>query len=122
MVEPCLRSLAHKGRLTEISSAVKERQVCFDLIDFYRRELSLLGINSLALDACACAEILRTLTPGFESSALHPPIAGINRYPLKDAITAYEQVLSRSVTSKAILAPKIYIGEDQTMESIKAVS
>lgn len=106
MFEPCLKSLAHKGCLTEISAPAKERQVCFDLIDFYRRELRLFGINSLTLDARACASILLTLTPGFESGALHPPVAGINRYPLQDAITAYEQVLNRSATGRVMLAPK----------------
>ena len=106
MFEPCLKSLAEKGRLSEISSPAKERRVCFDLLDFYRRESRLFGINSLALDARACAEILGTLTPGFEAGALRPPVAGINRYSLQDTIAAYEQVLNRSATGRVMLAPK----------------
>ncbi|BAY50550.1 putative oxidoreductase (plasmid) [Scytonema sp. HK-05] len=106
MFELCLQSLADKGRLTEISSPAKERRVCFDLIDFYRQESRLFGVNSLALDARACAEILGTLTPGFEAGALRPPVAGINRYSLQDAITAYEQVLNRSAIGRVMLAPK----------------
>ena len=106
MFEPCLQSLAHKGRLTEISSPAKERRVGFDLIDFYHRESRLFGVDSRALDACACASILGRLTPGFEAGALRPPVAGINRYSLQDAITAYEQVLNRSATGKVMLAPK----------------
>lgn len=105
MVEPCLKSLAPRGRLTEISSPAKERRVCFDLIDFYHRESRLLGVDSRALDAQACAEILGMLTPGFESGVLHPPVAGIHRHSLQDAIAAYEQVLNRSVTGKVMLAP-----------------
>jgi len=106
MFEPCLQSLAHKGRLTEISSPAKERRVGFDLIDFYHRESRLFGVDSRALDARACASILGRLTPGFEAGALRPPVAGINRYSLQDAITAYEQVLNRSATGKVMLAPK----------------
>lgn len=105
MVEPCLKSLAHKGRLTEISAPAKDRQVCLDLIDFYHREARLLGVDSRVLDARACAEILGKLTPGFESGALRAPAAGINRHPLQEAIKAYEQVLNRSVTGKVTLTP-----------------
>lgn len=106
MFEPCLKSLADKGRLIEISSPAKERRVSFDLIDFYHQQARVFGVDSRALDASACAEILGTLTPGFEAGALRPPVAGINRYSLKDAITAYEQVLNRSVTGRVTLAPK----------------
>ncbi len=105
MFEPSLKSLAHKGRLIEISSSAKERRVNFDLIDFYHQEARVFGVDSRVLDARACAEILGKLAPGFESGALRPPIAGINRYPLKDAIAAYEQVLNRSATGKVMLAP-----------------
>ena len=105
MVEPCLKSLAHKGRITEISSPAKNRQVCFDLVDFYHRESRLLGVDSRTLDAQACAEILGRLAPGFEASALRPPAAGINRHPLQEARAAYEQVLNRSITGRVTLAP-----------------
>lgn len=93
MFEPCLRSLAHKGRLVEISSPAKERRVSFDLIDFYHRESRLLGVDSRKLGAIECASILEALTEGFECHALRPPAAGIHAYPLKEAIAAYEQVL-----------------------------
>ena len=105
MVEPCLKSLAHKGRLTEISAPAKDRQVCFDLIDFYHRESRLLGVDSRVLEAWACAEILGMLTPGFEAGVLYAPAAGITRHPLQEAIIAYEQVLNRSVTGRVTLAP-----------------
>lgn len=106
MFEPCLKALAHKGRLVEISSPARERRVSFDLIDFYHQEARILGVDSRALDASACAEILGKLAPGFELGALRPPAAGINRYPLKDAIAGYEQVLNRTATSRVMLAPK----------------
>jgi len=102
MFEPCLKTLALKGRQIEISSPLDNRQVCFDLLDFYRRELKLLGVNSLSADAIACGDILAQLTPGFEKAKLHPPLIG-QSYPLQDAVIAYEQVLNRTVAGKVIL-------------------
>jgi NADPH:quinone reductase-like Zn-dependent oxidoreductase len=102
MFEPCLKTLALKGRQIEISSPLDNRQVCFDLLDFYRRELKLLGVNSLSADAIACGDILAQLTPGFKKAKLHPPLIG-QSYPLQDAVIAYEQVLNRTVAGKVIL-------------------
>jgi len=105
MVELCLQALQHRGRLVEISSPAQERRVTFDLIDFYHQEARLLGVDSRALDVIACAEILRQLAPGFESKALRPPTAGVQGYPLQDAIVAYEQVLNRAVKGRVALTP-----------------
>jgi NADPH:quinone reductase-like Zn-dependent oxidoreductase len=54
MFEPALKSLAHRGRLVEISS-LGDRRVSFDLIDFYHNESRLFGVNTLARDAIASA-------------------------------------------------------------------
>lgn len=104
MVEPCLKSLSHRGRLVEISAPAKERRVSFDLIDFYHRESHLIGIDSRSLDATACTQILTTLTPGFETNALHP-IGDIHAYPLQAVVAAYEQVLDRKVAGRVLLTP-----------------
>jgi NADPH:quinone reductase-like Zn-dependent oxidoreductase len=105
MVETCLRALQPKGRLVEISAPAKERRVSFDLIDFYHQEARLLGVDSRSLDVGACAEVLRQLTPGFESKALRPPATGVQAYPLQDAIAAYEQVLNHTATGRVTLTP-----------------
>ncbi len=104
MFEPCIRSLAHKGRLLEISSPAKDRRVSFDLIDFYHREARLLGVDSRKLGVVECAAILKELTPGFETNALFPPSSGIQEYPLAEAVTAYEQVL-KGGAGRVMLAP-----------------
>ena len=52
MLEPCLNALATRGRLVEIT-ATSQRRVEFDLLDFYRRELTLRGVNTLFLDSTA---------------------------------------------------------------------
>jgi len=106
MVEPCLKSLAHKGRLIEISAPANDRRVSFDLIDFYHREARLIGVDSRALDASACAKILTALTPGFASGALRATAAELHRYPMEEAIAAYEQVQNRRVPGRVLLAPQ----------------
>ena len=63
------------------------------------------GIDSLALDACACATILRELLPGFASGRLRPlPIAERACYPLERAKDAYRTV--QSITrDRVVLLP-----------------
>src|SRR5580700_2265733 len=90
LFEPCLKTLGQLGRQLNITS-VGDRRVCFDLLDFYHRRLSLFGVDSRAYDTEASAAILERLTPGFESAALKPiPIA--KRFSLNEAVQAYTQV------------------------------
>jgi NADPH:quinone reductase len=63
MFEACLVSLAHKGRLVEISSPAKERRVSFDLIDFYHRESRLIGFDSRKFGVVESGSILAQLAP-----------------------------------------------------------
>lgn len=106
MVKACLESLAPQGRLVEITANVKEPDVTFNILDFYRRQLRLLGVNSLEFDVTACAAILTELADGFETKALRPPTS-IEAYQLEDVVKAYEQVQNRSTSSKVVLTPKI---------------
>lgn len=100
--EPCLKSLAPRGRLVEITTS--QRQVSFDLLDFYRRELRLFGVNTLSLDGPAAARILDALRPGFEAGVLRAP-AIAERYPLDEAAHAYERV--GSAKGKVLLIPEL---------------
>lgn len=104
MVLRAITALAPRGRLTEISVPPKQQQVTIDLLDFYRRQLRLLGVNSLDWNAQNCADILEALTPGFEENALHLTTP-IQSYGMTEAIKAYEQVLARSTPSKIVLKP-----------------
>ena len=49
--------------------------------DLYRREASIVGVNSLLHSAVECGELLRRLTPHFESGALRAP-ERLQRHPL----------------------------------------
>ena len=102
MVLKALSVLAPGGRLTELSVPPKQQYVNIDLLDFYRRRLRLLGVNSLDWDAQNCADILEALTPGFEENALHLATP-IQSYGIAEARKAYEQVLARSTPSKVVL-------------------
>ncbi len=90
MIETALKIAAHRGRVVEISGG-KDRRVSFDIIDFYRTELQLFGVDSLKRDLVAASETLRKLAPGFESGALLPPQVG-TVLPLERAREGYELV------------------------------
>jgi NADPH:quinone reductase len=96
-----LSALARRGRMVAISS-VGERHVTFDLVDFYHQELRLIGVDSLALDAGECADILDRLAEGFRTGALAPPLVG-REYTLEAARTAYIDVAHGTTVGKVVL-------------------
>jgi NADPH:quinone reductase len=87
------QAMAHGGRHILISTV--ERPVPFDIFTFYRGEHTLVGVDSLALDACASAALLRQLLPGFADGQLRP-LAMVESacYPLERARDAYHTVHS----------------------------
>jgi len=91
--EDANQALAIRGR--QIFIATIERSVPFDIFAFYRGQHAFFGIDSLDLDAAACAQILDRLAPDFESGALRPfPVEPANTYPLGEARRAYKSVLA----------------------------
>jgi len=100
--EPLLEALADGGRLG-VYSAVAGREVTLDLFNFYRRRLSLLGINTVGPPASEGARILTELRPLFETKALRPhPV--LERYPLSEAARAYQRVAAGGAP-KVVLIP-----------------
>lgn len=102
MFEPALLSLAHKGRLVEISSTGR-RRVDFDLIDFYHNESRIFGADSRKLGAVASAAILNELASKFEDETFSPPVIAAT-YPLESAQTAYEAV-AHGTSGRVVLTP-----------------
>ena len=100
LFEPCLRTLDQLGRQVNITS-VGDRRVCFDLLDFYHRRLSLFGVDTRAYDSEASAAILEQLTPGFEAGALKP-IPIMKRFSLKEAREAFTAVNDGTLHGKAV--------------------
>ena len=105
MLENSLWTLSRRGRLVAISAPPKQANICFDLRDFYHRELRLFGVDSRAFDAGQCGQILATLAPLFENNQILPP-AAIATYPLAQAADVYEQVRSRNATSHPVFNPR----------------
>lgn len=103
MVPKALSALAPGGRLTEITVPPKQPQASIDLLNFYRLQLQLIGVNTLEWTAKDCAAILALLNPGFEAQALRASGA-INPQSLEQAAQAYEQVVNHS-KSKVVLIP-----------------
>jgi NADPH:quinone reductase len=57
MFRSALTCLALRGRLVEIA-ATGQREVSFDLVDFYHNESRLFGVDTLKRDLAASAQIL----------------------------------------------------------------
>jgi NADPH:quinone reductase-like Zn-dependent oxidoreductase len=62
LFEVGLKSLGPNGRQVNIT-AVGTTRVSFDLLDFYRRQLTLFGVNTSLFDTVASGDILDGLKP-----------------------------------------------------------
>jgi NADPH:quinone reductase len=102
MFEPCLKSLALRGRHVAIASNPDPR-VSFNLVDFYHRESRLFGVDSLKLSFEETAAILRGLTSGIEDGTFPPPAVKVRGF--SDALEAYRLVNEGKVREKQILVP-----------------
>lgn len=90
---------------TQILISTPDRSVPFDIMAFYRRDLHMLGVDSLKLNASQCADIFRTLLPGFEDGGLKAfPVADESVWPLDSAVPAYLKVLAGSM-DRIVLRP-----------------
>jgi NADPH:quinone reductase-like Zn-dependent oxidoreductase len=90
MFRTALACLAPRGRLIEIS-ATGQREVTFNLADFYHNEGRIFGVDTLKLDLTAAGDILEALRPGFEDGDYSPPsIAQV--FKLADVAAAYQAV------------------------------
>jgi NADPH:quinone reductase-like Zn-dependent oxidoreductase len=99
-----LETIAHGGRLVVMAS-VGERRVSFDLIDFYRRELRLFGVDPSNVNAAEAGRILELLELGFLTGLLRPPPIGA-RFPLARAREAYEAVARGDAGGRVVLVPQ----------------
>jgi len=97
-----LRSLAARGRQVAISSAAQP-EVSFSLLEFYRNQWTLHGVNTLELSLDDAARGLNAMRPGFESGMLRPP--HIRSYTLDDYRAAYEAVQAGTRGDKVVLTP-----------------
>ena len=97
-----LQALAIRGRMIVISR-IGGKDVTLDLFNLYRRQLSIIGVDSAQAPADQCARVLETLRPGFESGALQPPRVD-EQFPLERASEAYTRAEKVS-GQKLVLVP-----------------
>src|SRR5271157_3305898 len=103
MFRSALSCLALRGRLVEITST-GQREVSFDLVDFYHNESRLFGVDTLKRDLRASAEVLSVLTPGFVAGDYHAaPIA--ETCGLGEAQEAYRKVAA-GASGRVVLRPQ----------------
>jgi NADPH:quinone reductase-like Zn-dependent oxidoreductase len=102
--EAALNSLGVGSRQVNITP-VGDRRVCFDLLDFYHRQLTLFGVDSAKLDIVACGNILESLRPGFEDGRLTPPEIA-RTCSLDEVIEAHRQVADGTAKGKIVLTFK----------------
>jgi len=90
---------------TQVLISTIERAVEFDILAFYRRNLQMLGVDTLKLTAAQCAEILNSLLPGFDDGTLKTfEVESTTMLPLEAAADAYRKVLAGSM-ERVVLAP-----------------
>jgi NADPH:quinone reductase len=92
-----------RGRLIEIA-ATGQREVSFDLADFYHNESRLFGVDTLKRDLTASAQVLEALTPGFVAGDYRAaPIA--ETCALREAQEAYRKVAA-GAAGRIVLRPQ----------------
>ncbi|MEF7616132.1 zinc-binding alcohol dehydrogenase family protein [Aquincola sp. MAHUQ-54] len=90
---------------TQVLISTIERSVPFDILAFYRRNLQMLGVDTLKLDAVHCAGVLNGLLPGFDDGSLKAfDVDDTKLLALEAAGDAYRQVLAGSM-ERIVLAP-----------------
>jgi NADPH:quinone reductase len=103
MFRNAVNSLALRGRLIEIA-VTGQREVSFDLADFYHNESRLYGIDTLKRDLVASAKVLELLTPGFVAEDYRAaPIA--ETCGLGQAQQAYRDVAA-GTAGRVVLRPQ----------------
>jgi NADPH2:quinone reductase len=90
LFEAGLKSLGLNGRQVNITT-VGTTRVSFDLLDFYRRQLTLFGVNTSLFDTVASGDILDGLRSAFEQGKLTAPDIA-RTCSLYEAVEAYTQI------------------------------
>ena len=103
MFRSALGSLALRGRLIEIA-ATGQREVSFDIADFYHNENRLFGVDTLKRDLTESAAVLDALTPMFIARKFRAAPLDAT-YGLADAQAAYRKVAA-GAAGRIVLRPQ----------------
>jgi NADPH:quinone reductase-like Zn-dependent oxidoreductase len=90
---------------TQIFISTIEKAIPFDIFAFYRGQHTFVGVDTLALDSKAGANILDALAPGFKDGSLKPfPVTNDSIFSLENAALAYREVLN-GARERVVLRP-----------------
>ena len=81
-----------------------QREVSFDLADFYHNESRLFGVDTLKRDLVASAEVLDAMAPGFLAGDYHAAPIG-ETCGLGEARAAYSKVAA-GAAGRVVLRPQ----------------
>ena len=99
-----LRSLNPYGRMVVIAAPEGKREAQISLLELYRKNQNILGINSVGQDYMQSAKILNEMKPGFESGELASlPIDPSTIFALDEAKKAYNLVYKGSSGRRVVL-------------------
>lgn len=101
LFEPCLLSLAQGGRQIAMATSVENPRVEFDLLHFYHRQAHLIGMDTVKLSYKDCAEVLKTILPGFKEGSFVAP--SIETISLDKAIGAYRALADGKKQNKFVI-------------------
>jgi NADPH:quinone reductase len=93
---------ARRGRVVEIS-AIGRRRVEFDLINFYRNETQLFGVDSAKLGVAESAPLMQAIAQGFDSGKFDAPVIA-QRYTLANGQQAYTAV-AQGTSGRVVIVP-----------------
>jgi NADPH:quinone reductase-like Zn-dependent oxidoreductase len=97
----CIHSLVNKGRHIVIAS--QEPKVEFELVDFYRRQAKIIGLDTLQFTAKESATILLHVLELIKAGHIKPPTP--KSVPLTDAPQAYRQIQAGELKGKVVITP-----------------
>jgi len=99
-----IQALKKFGRMAVIAAPEGKRDVQLNLLDFYRENRELIGINTVDLNFIQNAKLLNEMKPGFESGMLKPLTCDQDSiFPLEKAEFAYKMVLTKSTGKRICL-------------------
>jgi NADPH:quinone reductase-like Zn-dependent oxidoreductase len=101
---PAITASAKHGAICIIAPpGMGKLHVNFPVLDFYRRGLTLFGVNTLLHDTVACAKMLAEFSGLFQSGALPPPPRP-REIRLADGLEAY-RLVHEGYSGKIVLTP-----------------
>ncbi len=100
LFEQTMRALANRG--THIVIASKEPKVSFNLIDFYRHQGKIIGIDTLQLSPKESRDSIMKILPLILEGLV--PLPKINAISLQDAPLAYQKINSGELKGKIVIS------------------